>query len=360
MGLFSKLLGSKPNKAPPSLATRLTSLAPPSAGKPTYLDGVAEGLAVDFHVHDEIEGVQGTFLTAVTEGLVSVRRQRELVLSVRLGSSEDPIKKMQDIVRFVKNVHAWAGEGNLVDEGGFTQFGARGLFGRANSGVLYADARPLPGIRIPERALAAIAVDAQEIAAALDFGAFRVLTRIGMQLRFFPFPIWADLERSSAMTSREGESRLAKVPRLRAPGVTYLVEDRCLSITLPNDASSIARGLSTLPEGSPFALLVRPAADANAILVWTPGQKEMSGISPEGSNGSKLSGSCLMIVPGTRRDQALQFEDGYSLQISFESWARLGSALAARRELSLPLADDMRFEIKWLPKEELEPVRTFR
>ncbi len=70
------------------------------------------------------------------------------MLTLRLPDGEDPLPKMKDIVRFVSTVHAWAREGNLVDEGGFTQFGERGLFGRAHSGLLYSDARPNRGREI--------------------------------------------------------------------------------------------------------------------------------------------------------------------------------------------------------------------
>jgi len=345
MGMFSRLFGSKSGKLPPAAA----KLSAPTPGKPTFIDAVPNRVVVDFYAHDGVEGVLGNFLTAVTEGLAK-SRQPELVLTVRLSPAEDPLAKMREIVRFVTTVHAWASEGNLVHAGGFTQFGERGLFGRAHSGLVYADARAIPGVRLPERALAAVLVDAQEIRAALDYGVYRVLTRIGLQLRLFPYPIWSDLERPGAMTPKETESLLTKVARLRAPGVSFVLEDECLRVSIPSDTTELLRGLSSLPADAPFALLTRPAASANAILVWRPGLEGTNAISADGTDGSRLSGSCLMVVPVGDRDQIRPIEDGYSVLFSKESWAVLATALLAQRPMSLNMADDMRFQIEWLPR----------
>src|SRR5262249_24881535 len=121
--------------------------------------------------------------------------QRELVITLRVRENDDIPMRMQDIVRFFATVHAWARQGNLVDDGGLTQFGERGLFGRAHSGLLYTEARPIVDVPVPAGALAAVVVDAQEIRAALDYGTYRVLTRIGLELRLFPFPTWGEIDR---------------------------------------------------------------------------------------------------------------------------------------------------------------------
>ncbi|MET0790281.1 MAG: hypothetical protein ABW061_02055 [Polyangiaceae bacterium] len=351
MGMFSTIFGRKP-----SAGERFANLTAPTPGKPTYVDAVSGHVAVDFYAHDNVEELAGNFLTAVTEGLAR-SRQRELALTLRLSNGEDPLPKMKDIVRFVATVHAWAREGNLVDEGGFTQFGERGLFGRAHGGLLYADARPIGGVKLPERALAAILVDEAEARTARDFGTYRVLTRIGLQLRVFPFPIWGELDRPSSVTVRESESQLSKLARLRAPGVYFVMTDKTLRVIVPSDRANLMglmKGLMALPTGAPFALLLCPAPKANAVLAWSPGQEGMSGISPDGSDGSQLTGSCLLVVPAGTSDQIQQVEDGYSLRFSSESWARLSDALVGQRPLSLSMHDGMRLEIVWPPKPESE------
>jgi hypothetical protein len=121
-----------------------------------------------------------------------------------------------------------------------------------------------------------------------------------------------------------------------------------LRVSVPSDARQLLSGVRALPASAPFALLTRPAPNANAILVWTPGQEGISGISPDGSDGSLLSGSSLMVVPGGQRDQIRPFEDGYSVRFSTESWELLSASLVAQRALALKMADGMRFELEWL------------
>ena len=339
MSLLGKLFGSG--------AERRAELWPPRPGKPSYADAVPGKVTVQFFAHDNVDGFAGSFVTAVSEGL-SQRKQRELVLTLRLPVDEDPTEKMRDIVRFFATVYAWAGEGNLVDAGGFTQFGQRGLFGRPNSGLLYADARPISGVRLPERALAAVVVDAQEVRAAIEYGTYRVLTRLGLQLQLFPFPTWSELERPSSVTPRESESRLTALPRVRAPGVSFTMQGDLLRVSLPGDVSELLRGLRALPRNVPFALLTRPALSANAILVWSPGQTEVTGISPAGSDGGRRSGSCLVVAPGGQHaDEIRAFEDGYSVSFSHERWGSLSAALAVQRPFAMTTPSGVRFEIEW-------------
>jgi hypothetical protein len=344
MGLLGKVFGQ---------SERRTELWPPKPGKSTFVDAVPGKVVVEFFAHENVDGFAGNFLSAVSEGLAK-RRQRELVFTVRLAAGEDPTDKMREIVRFLVTVYAWASEGNLVDAGGFTQFGQRGLFGRADSGLLYTDARAMDGVRLPEQALAGVSVDAREIRAALDYGVYRVLTRIGLQLRLFPFPTWTDLERSCAVTADEAESRLTQLQRVRAPGVSFVLHGDLLRVSLPNDTTGLLRSLRALAPGVPFALLTRPAPSANAILVWSPGQEGMSGISPDGSDGSRRSGSCLVVVPGGKHaDEVRTFEDGCSVSFSTESWGLLSASLAGERPFALPTPSGMRIEIALPPRAAL-------
>ena len=348
MGVLRRLFGAE--------TARTAELWPPRPGKPSYADAVPGKVTVQFFTHDDVEGIAGNFLTAVTEGLAR-RRQRELVLTLRLAAAEDPRGKMRDLTRFFSTVYAWATEGNLVQAGGLTQFGPRGLFERANSGLIYAEARAIDGVRLPEQALAAVAVDAAEIRAALDYGAFRVLTRLGLSLRLFPYPTWSDLSRDSTVTARESETMLAKVARVRVPEVSFIKTEQALQVSLPHDPATLLRSLYAVPAGAPFALLTQPAPSANAILTWTPGQEAPSGISPDGSDGSRMSGSCLMVVPGKHDDRLNPFEDGYCLRLSSESWGRLSATLAAQRPFTSKLADGLRFEVNWRTRDSERPPR---
>jgi hypothetical protein len=350
MGVWSRLFGDKSEAAKSEAAT---PLLPPSPGAPTVTLALDGKLTVAFHAHDSVEGTAGNFLTAVTQGLQRLG-QRELVFTLRLGDRDDAAALMPDIRRFFTTVFAWARQRQIVDAGGVSQFGENALFGRSGSGVVYADARPFAGVELPARALCVILVDAAEARVALDFGAYRVLTRMGEHYRHFPFPTWSDLLRPTVASERDKETLLAKMARTRASGVSFLVEherDRVRIQLRPGVRETLGRGVASLPPGAPFALLTKPAADANAVLVWHPGQTEPGGISPDGVDGSLMSGSCLMVAPGGQSDECRIVEDGYSLLFSDESWASVSAALGSARPISVRMAQGTRLELEWLTDE---------
>jgi hypothetical protein len=347
MGILTRLFGGQAGAAERSARlARSANLQAPVPGKPTFAEAVPAQVMVAFHAHREADGLPGNFLTAVTRGLVS-SGQRELALTLRLADRELPVPKMQELVRFFTTVSAWAEAGTLVEEGGLTQFGERGLFGQPHCGLLYTEARPIAGVELPERALAAIFVQPLEVRAALDYGTYRVLTRIAAQLRIFPLPTWGAIDRPSAIAARESESTLAKLGRLKLFGASFLVAEQCLRLTIPRSGTNLGHALNSLPADASFALLTRPDPSANALLTWRPGQPEMTGICPEGSDRSRSSGCFLMFVPSAAADEARVVEDGYSLRLSSESRARLLAALVEQLPLSLTLAEGILFVIEW-------------
>jgi hypothetical protein len=342
MSVWSKLFGGA------SDAPNLAELAPPSLALPTIVPAVPGKLTVTFHAHDVADGSAGNFLTAVTDGLVK-RRQRELVVTLRLAENEDVRDRMRELSRFFVTVLRWAQQRNLVDTGGVTRFGERGMFGGKNNGLLYVDARPLRGVTMPGRALAAIVVDAAEVETALAHGVYRIMARLGEQSACFPFPTWSDLSRPSVASPREGESALSKISRTRAPGVHFVIEDKRLRVRVPKAARGVlGRGVGALDAGTPFALLTEPATNADALLVWYPGQTEPKATYAEGSEGARLTGGCLTVVPGGQKDQIRVMEDGYTLLLSTQTWGTLASALLGERTISVPMADGATLELEWL------------
>ena len=342
MSVWSTLFGGSGSPA------NLADVTPPTRGLPTKIAVIPGKLSVNFYAHEVADGHDGNFLTGVTEGLVK-RRQRELVVSVRLSDGDDVRERMRELSRFFTTVLRWAQQRNLVDTGGVTRFGKRGLFGGSGNGLLYVDARPLRGVEMPGRALAAVIVDAAEVETALAHGAYRVLARLGEQSGCFPYPTWSDLGRQSVASTREAESALSKISRTRAPGVHFVVEGKRLRVRVPKTARGIlGRGVAALAPGTPFALLTEPAPNADALLVWSPGQAEPKAIYAEGSDGSHLTGGCLAVVPRGQKDEIRVLEDGYTLLLSADTWGSLANALLGERTVSLPMADDATLEVEWL------------
>ena len=356
MGLWSKLLGTKADEVHGLAGSAAApSLLAPSPGEPTTIAAIAGKLTVTFYAHDSVEGARGNFLSAVSRGF-GKHKQGELVVTLRLSADDDVPGKMDEIRRFFVSIHAWVRQRRLAVAGGLTQFGERAPFGRSRSGILYTDARPIDGVEIPRGALAAVLVDEQEIRTAMDYGAYRILSRIGEQYRHFPFPTWNDLGRKSVVIEREREHEtvLAKLARSNAPNASFLVEDEKVTVWLAARLrAGLGRGIASLPARAAFALLVKPSPKANALLVWHPGQKEPAAISPDGADGSRISGSCLLIVPNAKEDRIRLTEDGYSLLISADSWAKLSAALVDERPFSLRLAEGVRLSVELLPDDSM-------
>ena len=342
MSVWSKLFGGSGEAPSPA------DFTPPTHGRPTVVDAIPGKLIVTFYAHDVADGHEANFITAVTDGLLE-RHQRELVVTLRIAAHDPVSERMQELARFFVTVLRWAEQRNLVETGGVTRFGKRGMFGASGNGFLYVDARPLRGVAMAGHALAGILVDAPEVETALAHGVYRVLARLGEQSACFPFPIWSDLTRRSVASPREAESALGKFSRTRAPGVHFVVEGKCLRVRIPRLARAIlARGIGSLEEGKPFALLTEPAPNADALLVWNPGQADAKAIYGEGSEGARLTGGCLTVTPGALRDEIRVMEDGYALLLSRTTWGSLASSLLGERTVSLPMADDATLEVEWL------------
>ena len=343
MSFWSKITGAKPSpKAEPSFD-------PPKLGETVVVSGADARLELAFTAHDRVEGREGRFLSAVTCGLER-EKQREIVLTLALAGDTHSADVMRELVRFFSGVYAWAREGQCVDAGELTRFGERALFGRPNAGLLYADSRPIARVDIPDRALVALWVNASEIDVAAAFGAQRVLGRLGEQARQFPYPLVSDLERPSVAAATEGTSVLAKVARLRAPGVSFVVEDERLRVKLLRaEKRDLARSLMNLPRNdAPFALMMQPDPRAGAVLVWHAGQSEPAVITQPGADAARTTGAFLLLTPGARVDEARMLEDGYSLKLRREAWGVLASALQQERACTLSLAEGFRVSFEWV------------
>ena len=121
-----------------------------------------------------------------------------------------------------------------------------------------------------------------------------------------------------------------------------------MRIQLPAGLRTVlGSSIASLPSGTAFALLTKPAPNADRVLIWRPGQTEQTALGPDGSTGLRTSGSCLVVVPGGQTDETRTFEDGYSLLLSAKSWASVSGALVAERPLQLAMAAGSTLELVW-------------
>ncbi len=341
MSFFSKLFGTKP-KQPSRPAF---GLVVPTPQRPTEAELLPGVLSVRAHAHS-MPKTDGRFVTLMSRGLISAG-QREILFTLKTDEGDALAAQLEDLSLFLAQVHQWASAGKIVHSFGFTQFGPRGLLGQRHNGIIYLDAEPIPGIELPERALAAVVLNPSEIALVTGGLPFRVLNRRGEDARFFPSPLWTDLHAAPPMEG-DDHSVLTKVACGNCPGISVLAEASRVRMTIDADGrAGLRRALGQIDQTRPIAFVTEPAASANARFVWRPGQRQPAAITPPGSDGSRITGVFLLVSGGVERDEIRLLEDGHALMLTARSLDAFWNAMKREQPFSLLAADDMSFELEW-------------
>jgi hypothetical protein len=366
MGWWNKLFGkSRPSEEPPAATFPATvTLIPGKLSVRVFLHDIANG-------RDRIP-----CWTYVTDGLWDAG-QKEMIFSLRRHADEEPEAVPQDPLRFFAQVHQLAASGQFVDAGGHTCFrNPAGFLGRTEMiGFAYAPPECLPDVELPplERALVAILLTPEEAELVQMLGSYRILTRLGQSVRRYPFPPWSERGRQFRLSRAEmQESLLGKFPLAYYAGATARMlvppmepaaagQDRHGTL----QATRITLRLPTAqPPGfretvEPFAdswmlgLLTRPDPEANARLVWNPGQAEMQAIMPENSDASCVTGGFVALVAEpSLPDGARVLEDGFLVTLGPATRGRVKEALLARQScIVAPSGPDLiEFALEWLPE----------
>ena len=120
-----------------------------------------------------------------------------------------------------------------------------------------------------------------------------------------------------------------------------------LTIT-PAGLSVLAEALPGLSADLALAILTQPAAYADALLVWRPGQRGPLAISEPGAVGHRTAGAHCTFVPQQNADAMQIFEDGFALMLTDDTWSAIRAALTHGHESDVPFSDGGVFELRWL------------
>jgi hypothetical protein len=231
-------------------------------------------------------------------------------------------------IQLFRIIHDFARAGQIVGAGGVTQFGDDKFFGRH---LTYIPAQRLPGIAIPSAAICAILVTADEVLAVGQFGSARVTARLGNAARYYPCPPWSDRSRPGiAFAATRRESMLARLETILRPGRGCGIHQADGEIVLrlgESARAALATQLERTPDGKTFGVLTEIEPDADACLVWQPGQSAMAAIAPPGSTGRHICGCMLLIAIGMQEDSVHQTEDGFGVVLTDASWRAVKDAI---------------------------------
>lgn len=298
-------------------------------------------------------------MTYVTRGLAA-HGQPELVLNVTLREGESGASVLPDPRSFFQAIYGLAKSGAGVSPGGFSQFGNPGFLGDARFiGVMYqeagageaaqAEAEPRQG-RGPSPQLAVIALTQEEMQAVMETGGSRLMAALGRMYRYYPGPFWNERGRASAVSAATLEQTiLVKIARWGCAGLYVRKDGDRLLLQLPRSQSQeIERFLPLLDQEQPSALMAQIDPAANACLTWAAGDQALVAIAPPGSDGSRLAGLFVALLPNQASDLMRVVEDGFLLGLRADSFRAVRDALAKQATLSLPLAEGAAaLDISW-------------
>ncbi len=279
----------------------------------------------------------------VSDGL-RAHEQKEVVVTLRRERGEAAGDYPEDPLHFFATLYRLAAQGGCVDVGGQSELGTRRFFGHH---LLYADAQPLPGVALPLPCLTVVLINDEELRGVRAFGSTRVLSRMGHAASHYPFPTWVERKRRGVPLGGAFEKSVLTKLGLRISGkIVVSLHDNRITLGIQRELHDRLRD-AQLPD-APLALIALRDPDANACLVWEPGQDEPTAISPPGSDGSRVSGAYAVVLGEQPHDGGKLFEDGFIIELTDLSWAKFRRALLGGTDLVLPAtADDMDFALTW-------------
>jgi hypothetical protein len=295
--------------------------------------------------------------TYVSDGLWKLG-QKELVFTLKREPGEEEAAFPRELLGFYSTAHRLAAEEQIVDIGGFTEIADSSpvLLGRSDfRGVLYTPPQELEGISIDAPFLTSLIVTRDEMRLARDCGVLRVMSQLGRQYRFYPVPPWADRARRclpvNALTTG---SLLHKMPRARIPGGSLGLEQargRLVLTLLPGALSILKEVLEDPQADHPMALITDLDPAADALLAWSPGQKQPEAISMPGATGARVAGSFLLIAGGHDHDEGQLFEDGFSLLFTEATFRRVKEAILGEKPASAEVSGHFKsFAVAYAPE----------
>jgi hypothetical protein len=293
------------------------------------------GLDITIHAYDlPVQGSALPLWTLITNGL-SAFGQREVVFTiVRRGATARAFP--DGVVGYIPALKHFASQGRLVDDGGLSGYRAPGPFGLGSFvGVAFMNAPAIPGMSLPEAALAGIFLTEGELSMASTCSVRRVLHRLGKAARYFPTPHWSDPSRQSVYTVEDAaKSLLCKLERETVPHAAATIRGDVMHLTLP---SSFATTLADRIEGRVVsAILPTLEPGVSAALVWSPGQTEPEAICADGPAPTAIAGTFVALIPNDAEDDVVRFmEDGCVVVLSTQSAQRLVASLRTATAVEL-------------------------
>lgn len=287
---------------------------------------IGEGLTVTIYSHT-LETAAGPLecWSYVSSGLEAFGH-REVIMTLKREPGEAPESFPEEPIDLIRIIIPFAKNGSVAMPGTTTECGPTGEFLRGH--VMYIEAQPLPGVNSPASALAAVLITNDELRTLKEYGATRVMSRLGRSAAYYPCPPWSDRARVRSGERVGSETILERVRRVRVVGLTVLLDGQTVRIGVSAKArDTLTRMLSSWTLDLPLALLIDWPTTADRCLVWQPGLTGVNAITPGKAIGEVL-GACFVLIVAHQQQNGMRIiEDGFGLLLTDESASGLRDAL---------------------------------
>jgi len=284
-------------------------------------------LSANIHLHDApVGGPSFPCWTVLTNGLLR-HRQQEVALTI-VRDSDDVNDFPSGVLGYVRALLDFAEQGRIVGEGDLSFYRAPGPFNLGPfTGVAYSAVGSVPDAVAPRGTLSGVFLTAEEADMAHRCSVYRVLSRLGLAYRFFPWPYWSDPRRSSLYTDDDTDrSILSKANKLHVASGSATINGHEMRLVMPRSAA-IATA-ERLAEGQAIAVLTGRDPSVLAALIWRPGQDEPMAITDDRMDGSLVTAWFALFVPSNEQADTIRFqEDGYCILLTADTAAKLTEAL---------------------------------
>ncbi|BDS11102.1 TGF-beta receptor interacting domain-containing protein [Aureispira anguillae] len=334
MGFFKKIFNKfRTNKEATSL--------------PATLELIPGELWVSVAVHElpvTFDNQNKKALSFTTRGLES-QGQQELFFVLKTNRTNlDEVP--QEPLYFFQQVYKVAQQGHLAKEGSITQFGENDLWGW--KGIVYAKAPAhLQGI-LPKQCLNMVLLSLEEVQAVQEFGYTRILSMLGKQARYYPFPYWTDHYRENLLIQELNKSLLKSLRRMVFPEASVtLINNQHIYLTI-NYTAQLNLAHETFPSSIPLAFLPSLDSKADACLTWSFQPNAPEAITPPNSQGNTMGGCMLLIIGQQKENKARILEDGFALLLNNDEWKQFWKAIQNKQNYKLQTAKDfLDFSLLW-------------
>ncbi len=278
-----------------------------------------------------------------TQGMLQFG-QKELVLCLKQYSN-DHIKSAIEIFRIIIDLTA---QGQLVDVNGLSEFSANGLFDKPNfTGIAYARSHNIEPVLQTigvekQHVLSMVLLTPGEVAVMKCFGLARVLSRICADSRYFPYPLWNDLDRTEAIGQDEiGKCYLQNFSQY--PGVFAVRDEQGVQVFFDRKLAPV---LITMFREKPAAIFATEIVPGNidGLLVWRPDSEnivintpQLFAVEEKGQNTDdtvNLLGGCYILIghdPENNAQGVTYSDDGFFATLNLQGMMIFMNALETQQ-----------------------------